>query len=387
MVKKITLFMPPYSQYNVLHHFTKQLGAALERIGVECRILEAKYNNPKPFLEELFKEKPDATFSFNGLMPDENGNFFADMIKIPHVAALVDSPNRFLPLINSKYTIVSCADRFGSDFFKGVNFPKTFFLPHAVGKDETHPAEAERPIDILVLATCMEYENLPQAWKKKYAPAICKAMQEAADASLKDNHTTYIEAFVSSIDKQLSDGAPIKPEHLDYPQIFDDLEFYLRAKDRVEMLRAIKDANIHVYGEGIGSNWKTTLSGKKNVTLHGSVDFLKALDLMKQSKIVLNSNPHFKTGAHERIFSGLNLGSLVITNDNIYLREIFEPNKNIVLFQNGQWDELNDNINRYLANEKERQNIVHNAQSVIQKHHTWDNRAQELVKELPAFLK
>ncbi|MFA6916289.1 MAG: glycosyltransferase [Parachlamydiales bacterium] len=386
MVKKITLFMPPYSQYNVLHHFTKQLGSALERNGVECHILEAKYNNPKPFLEELFKEKPDATFSFNGLMPDEKGNFFSDMIKIPHVAALVDSPNRYLPLINSKYTIISCADRFGCDFFKGINFPKTFFLPHAVGRDEKHPAEAQRPIDVLVLATCMEYEDLLQSWKKKYPPAICAAMQEAIDASLNDNHTTYVQAFVSSIDKQLANGAPIKPEHLDYPQIFDDLESYLRAKDRIETIRNIHDVQIHIYGDGVGSNWKSTLSGKKNVTLHSSADFTKALDLMKQAKIIINSNPHFKNGAHERIFYGLNLGALVITNDNTYLREIFEPNKSIVLSQFGQWQELNDNIKHFLSNEKERQNIVHNAQSIIQKNHTWDNNAQILIKELPTLL-
>lgn len=386
MLKRLALFMPPYSQYDVLHHFTKQLGAALERNGVECRILEAKYNNPKPFLEELFKEKPDATFSFNGLMPDDEGNFFADLIKIPHVAALVDTPNRFLPLIKSQYTIIANADKFGVDFFKGINFNKTFFFPHAVGRDEKHPAEAERPIDILVLATCMEYENLPQTWKKKYPPAVCAAMQEAANASLNDNHTTYVEAFVNAIDKQLNNGAPIQTENLDFPQIFDDIEFYLRGKDRIEMIRSIEGVNIHVYGDSIGTNWKIALAGKKNVTLHEAVDFNKALELMKQAKIILNSNPHFKNGAHERIFTGLNLGALVITNDNTFLRENFENGKNIVLFQHGKWDQLNSSIKHFLANEKDRQNLVHSAQETINKHFTWDNNAKTLIQALPAFL-
>lgn len=380
--------MPPHSQYQVLHHFTKKFAEAFERAGIETKLMEAKHNDPKPFLEELFKFKPDVTFSFNGLLPDDKGNFFSDLIKIPHIAGLVDSPNRFLPLITSKYTIVACPDRFGCEFFKGINFQKTFFLPHAVSKEEAHPAEAERPYDVVMLATCLEYESIPKEWRKQYPPALCDTMEEAVEATLRDNHTSYVQAFVDALDKQLSKGAAINPNSLSYPNIFEEIESYIRAKDRVELVRNIKDAHVHVFGDGTGdSTWEKYLKDKKNVTIHPSADFDQAIDIMKKAKIVLNSNPRFKNGAHERLFMGMNLGALVITNDSIFAREAFQDGKSIALYRYDQWNDLNEKINYFLTHEKERQAVVNNAKAIIEKNHTWDNRVQTVLKDAPPLIK
>ncbi len=77
MIKRIDVFMPPRSQYGVLHHFTRKLSEALGRAGVEASLLEAQYDNPKPFLDKIFSDRPDCTLSFNGLLPDREGRFFA----------------------------------------------------------------------------------------------------------------------------------------------------------------------------------------------------------------------------------------------------------------------------------------------------------------------
>ncbi len=386
-IQKLVLFMPPFSQYNVLHHFTKQMHAAFERAGIDCRLIEAKYNNPKPFLEELFKDKPDATFSFNGLLPDDKGNFFADMVKIPHIACLVDSPNRYLKLITSQYTIVTCPDHFGCEFFQGINFKKVLHLPHGVGKDETHPSDSVRPYDVVLLASCLDYENVLAGWRKQFSPALCEAMEEAVEVTLSDNHTPYVQAFVSAVDRQLSKGAPIDTAALNYPTIFEAIEDYLRAKDRIELVKSIKNAKVDIFGEGTPTaNWKKVLGDQKNVTIHKGVDFMKAMEIMKQSKILINCNPVFKEGADERIFTGISLGALVITNDNSFIRKHFEDKKSIVLYKFGDWKDFNDKIDYYLAHEKERQAIVNKGKDIVAKHHTWDNRAHTLLKELPAFL-
>src|SRR6516162_3155093 len=105
-MKKIDVFMPPLSQYSVLHHFTKKLHEALVQQGIVSRLLEAKHNDPGPFLDALLKDPPDCTLSFNGLLPDNQGRFFSDMIRIPHVACLVDSPTNFLTLVRSPYSVI-----------------------------------------------------------------------------------------------------------------------------------------------------------------------------------------------------------------------------------------------------------------------------------------
>ena len=87
--------MPPLNSYSLLQYFTIKMHEALLRLGVQSRLLEAKNKNPAPFLKVLFEDSPDCTLSFNGLLPDEQGRFFSDMIKIPHVAFIVDSPLKF----------------------------------------------------------------------------------------------------------------------------------------------------------------------------------------------------------------------------------------------------------------------------------------------------
>ena len=58
-MKRIDVFMPPLSAYGVLHHFTQKLHEALLRCGVKSRLLEAKKNDPAPFLKELFENPPE----------------------------------------------------------------------------------------------------------------------------------------------------------------------------------------------------------------------------------------------------------------------------------------------------------------------------------------
>lgn len=385
MIERIVLFMPPFSQYQVLHHFTRQMHQALERNGIKCRLMEAKYDNPKPFLEDLFKEKPDATLSFNGLLPDNDGNFFSDMIKIPHIAYLVDSPNRFLPLIKSQYTIITCPDRFGCDFFKGVRFNKVMFLPHGIGKDESHSTDSKKEYDVVMLSSCLDYDSVIKGWKKQFPPVICDVMEEAVEITLHDNHTPYVQAFVSALDRQMNQGASINVQAINYPHIFEEIEAYLRAKHRIELVKAI-DARIDIFGDGTATaNWKKVLGNKKNVTIHPAVNYDKAIEIMKNAKIVLNSNPVFKNGSDERLFT-MKLGALVITNDTIYTRENFKEDESIVFYKFGEWDSLNEKIKHYLSNEKDRQSVVKKGTALIDKHHTWDNRAQTLIKELPAFL-
>jgi hypothetical protein len=349
--------------------------------------MSADYYNPKPFLEELFRHRPDCTLSFNGLLPDDQGRFFCDMIKIPHVACLVDAPNAFLPLVSSAYTLITCPDRFGCEFFQGLNCQNVLFLPHATGKDETHPAAAERPLDVVMLGSCFDYEGRRASWKEQFPETICRAMEDAVELTFADQHTPYVQAFVNALDLQFAKLQSVDLKNINYPMIFEELDAYLRGRDRVALLRAIKDAHVHVYGSSDDNvSWQDYIGDQSNIEIHPSVDFHSALEIMKQAKIVLNSSPHLKNGAHERIFSGFAHGALVVTAENIYLREQFKDGQDIVFYRYNQWDNVNAKINHYLQNESERCVLVERAQKIVAAHHTWDQRAQVLLKEIAPLL-
>lgn len=389
MIKKIDLFMPPTSQYGVLHHFTKKLCEAFIRLGVTCRLLQAERNNPKPFLTEIFQDPPDCTLSFNGLLPDEEGRFFCDMIQIPHVACLVDSPNQFFPLIRSPFTIITCVDRFSCEFFRGMNFHNVLFMPHGVEKNISANLDAKRSHDVVMLSSCIDYNAVREGWTKKYSKEICSILDQAAEITFSDQETAYVQAFVQALDLHVNKGHAVDPQQIDFVNILDDLETYIRGYDRVQMIKSIKDARVDIYGSSDSKEgWKKYLGANaKNIIIHDPIPFERALELMKNSKIILNSCPWIKNGGHERIFAGLASGALVITNENIYMREHFKNGESIAFYRYKQWDKINDQINNYLKDESMRKAVIAKGRDLVLKEHTWDHRAAVLLKELPALIK
>jgi len=385
MIRRIDLFMPPLGQYGVLHHFTKKLYEALMRCGVNCRLLEAERTNPRPFLMQLFNDPPDCTLSFNGLLPDNENRFFCDMIKIPHVACLVDSPNHFFPLIRSSYNIITCVDLFSCDFFKGMKHENVIFMPHGIEKNLTFDPEAARDIDLIFLASYIDYEKIALGWKKKYPPVLAKILHEAARISLSSPSTTYVEALVELVRVEGSDDIIQK---IDYVTLLDELEMYIRGMERVDLIKAIKCAKIDIYGaDHTKAIWDHHLGKKNNVILHEPVTFENALELMKRSKIALNSCSWIKHGTHERTLAGMACGAVVLTSENPYMSEYFQEGKEILFYKGDSMKSIDGKLKELLNNEDQRKAIAKNAREEVMHAHTWDNRAAQLIKDLVPIVK
>jgi spore maturation protein CgeB len=388
MLKRIDLFMPPRSQYGVLHHFTHKMAEALERNGIRTRILEAEYFNPGPFLEALMNDPPDCTLSFNGLLPDEKGRFFCDMIGVPHVACIVDSQNLFIPLIHSPLTVIVCADRFSCEFFRGLKSKNVLFMPHGVEIDLSLDEQIDRCYDVTVLCSLIDYEYLRDQWSEKYDAGVCRAMNEAVEVTLSDSKTSYIQALVEAVDRQMELHYTLNPAQVDFIAVMDDLEMYLKGRSRVDVIKAVKDAKVDIFGTAAETaTWEKYLGDTGvNYVVHEAVPYMQALEVLKQSKILLNSSPWLKNGAHERIFYGLASGALVFTSENIYMKEHFESDKNIVLYQTGHLEKLNRNINEYLSDDAKREKVSKAGRELVLKEHTWDSRADLLLKELEPII-
>ena len=387
MIKRIDLFMPPKSQYQVLHHFTEELAEALTRNGVYCRVMEAERDQPKKFLDQLFSDPPQCTLSFNGLLPDNEGRFFCDLVRIPHVACLVDAPNHYLPLIRSKYTVVTCVDQFFCDFFQGMNFNHVLFMPHGVDRNlvAKSPIKAQRQYDVLMLASFVDFEAVRESWKQKYNSAILKALDEAAEIALNDKTISCAVALAQSLDNLMKSGSYFDSTQLDFVSLLDQLDDYIRGKDRLEVVKAIKDAKVHIFG--IESHkWKKYLGHSPNVVTEEAVPYDQAVRLMQQSKIVLNSSPTLKNGAHERILAGIACGALVITNQNIYMENNFKPGDGMLFYTPKTMAGINEQVNEYLHHEEKRQAVVEHGRTVIMNGHTWDHRAAVLISELESQL-
>lgn len=391
MIKHIDLFIPPIGEFGVIKHFTRQFHTALQRAGIKTRLLVAEKDNPKPFLDKIFQDPPDCTMSFNGLLPDENGNFLCELIQIPHVACLVDSsPIYYIPLTQSLQNVITCPDRYFCSFFQNLNFNNVFFLPQAIEKDinPTNFEKDEVVYDVTFLGNCYDYEAIKEGWQTKYPPPIYEALILAVEISRATLDITFMDALVQALnEKVVPMGLPM--ESLNFIEILDELETYMRGLDRVDLVKSIKNAEVHIFCSNEGKKIWSKLLGKsqKNVHYHQAVPFEDALEVMRKSKILLNSSPSFKCGAHERVFAGLACGSLVMTSESLYLSEEgFKDGQNILFYKASQAKEINDKIDLYLSNEAMRVAAIAQGRDRVMSHHTWDSRVPILLNNLEPML-
>ncbi|WP_284452907.1 glycosyltransferase [Parachlamydia acanthamoebae] len=385
MINRIDIFIPARSQYGVLNQFTTDFAAALTRQGVNCRILKAERDNPRPFLDQIFQDPPNCTLSFNGLLPDEEGRFFCDLINIPHVAYLVDAPTLFFSLANSPLTIITCVDRLGSQFFTELESAQSFFLPHGVDQD-LKDLHLEKKYEVVMFSSCIDYEKIRENWEQRFSKPLINALNEAIDVSLNQDGISYIHAFVQAVDKQAKQGNPIPSHEINFVEVLDMLERYIRGKDRVELVRNIRDAQVDVFGAPDESkSWSDYFKDMPNVRCHDPVPYQEAIQIMQQSKIVLSSCAWIKDGLHERILAGTQSGALVVCQENPYLLEEFPRDKSLLYYRHGQWDALNASIYHFLNHENERQDRVQQGQNIVQNGHTWDHRARQLLRDLNTY--
>jgi spore maturation protein CgeB len=386
MVNRIDLFMPPAGQHGVLSYLTKEINDALGRQGVATRLLVSERENPDPFLEAIFKDPPDCTLSLNGLLPDENGNFFCNMIKIPHVACLMDSFTEFSALAGNPLNIITCPDAFACHYFSGLGCDRSLFMPQGVNPAITADPQAIKKYDSLFIGSCIDYEYIRAEWKNKYPEQICEALENAQKIALSDHSTSYIEALVQALN-ETSQSKPLDMSAFNMLEMIQELELFIKGKDRVELIRAIKTGSVTIFGSTIGQKgWEAYLKDQPNVKIHSPIPFESAIEAMKMSKIVLNSSPASKNGTHERVMAALGSESFVLTNHNVFHDHHFINGQDMAFYNHGEWSDADEIVAFYLENDAEREAAAKSGREKAMLDHTWDRRIQELLEKLPPLL-
>lgn len=374
MINKIDLITPYGSQYGALHHFTQKLYEAWLRAGYKARY----FTLAEDALDAFLHDPPDLTIGFNGV-PRKDKEYYCDITKSPYLTLLVDPFYRFFDVISNPYVIVGCDDFSGVSSLNKMNFQNVIFVPHAVESDLAPDPSIERIYDVTILATFIDHEARRKDWKSTYPELICKVMDEAVERTFADPSLPFIDAILS----QIQSNPNLKSMNIDPLAIFRDVELYIKGKERVDMLKAIQVAPIHVFGHTVDKvDWKKYFEKQSNIIVHDAVPYEEALEILKKSKIVLNSSIKNKFGAHERIFSGLAAGAFVITNENAYLKNFFMHDIDIGFYQFNNLNQINQTIDTYLSDEAKRLQVVENGREIVMSFHTWDARIKTFEREL-----
>lgn len=133
---------------------------------------------------------------------------------------------------------------------------------------------------------------------------------------------------------------------------------------------------VHFYGNCQVSQ----LGSYDNFINHGPVDYQEILEVMAQAKIVINDLPYFKNGSHERVFSAMLNGALIISNTNNYSYNMYKDGESIIFYDVNDQKDYVDKVKYYLANENERSRIAENAYKITSEYNTWENRANEILE-------
>lgn len=378
---RIDVFMPQRSQYSVLHRFTEQLFAALQRKGLECRLLQGA-----DVYEVALRDPPDLTICFNGAPLFSPGIFLADKIQRPHLSWLVDPPYHYWVIKDSPYITIACDDQASCQLLRECGHRRNFFSPQAVEVVTEESAgmgagTRERDISVLCLLSFFDFEAERRTWWE-LPYRFGNLLEEVAERCIFEAQTSFITAFREGL-ARLSDG--LREPILPLPPVFEllkRLEFYLKGWARAAAVCALPEGVVHLCDE----RWRPYLEKRRpDIVIHPAVSYEEGLALMRRSKVVLANSIRSPSGGSERVLNALACGAVPLTNLNPYMASHFVAGEEIAFYQHNALDQMGAIVMPLLLDEVSRSKIAAKGLAKVIRDHSWDLRAEILLKEWEAL--
>lgn len=377
-------------QYEVVNVFAQELVDGFKELGWNTDLIDVI--QPK---EILFKETigaihrgVDLVVHFNlQLAGNINGiNTIFECIKacnIPVGVISVDHPfyhfDRFRSFDTQNTFLCMYNEGFLYSYIKYIdNVMPIAQLMH--GGSYAENGSSEKIYDVLFAGTISEpinvfeqLNNMGEGILKNLLLSIYKRatenfrvpLDDCFDEELKNNGITYeILKEDSELNEFLCD-------------IYTLIDKSLRQSIRYNALTALVEAGIDV--QLYGDCNVEELKRYDNLHMHGAIEYKILLEEMTKSKIVVHDFCATSNGSHERVLSAMLNKTLVISNFNNYCNGEIKDTESIVYYDVNNLDNFVQKVNFYLKNDSERQKIVNRAYEIVDKRHTWKNRAEELI--------
>ncbi len=359
---------------------TISFAEALKRQGIKVELFGLPNSPLREVINRSREQLPDVVCSLMALDDDVVFDLLLEQQKVPYVLYSVDLSAYYFHIVYNKLAIVTSIDEEDIALLHSMGFNKSFLLPLACEKNIRCNLSDSKEFPIVYIGTCWDYESEIELWKKKLAPHVVDIMLEVCDAVFKGKSQIRVMHDILRERNLRLDDVP-------YCVMQRQITQYTKGKDRVDLVRSIKKHPVHIFGRNnLHKGWDHYLKGQENVHIHPSVNFIESIELMRQSKIVLNGAPQFRHGLHDRIFNGLGSGALVLTDDNPIMKNHFIDGEDLLLYRQGECGGIDDKIAPYLENANLRNEIVMSGREKVLKSHTWDHRAEVFIREVSKSL-
>ena len=141
----------------------------------------------------------------------------------------------------------------------------------------------------------------------------------------------------------------------------------------------IASLKLKICGTGWDNIEKFHGSGLKinNVQFEGPKMYKDQFELFRKSKMVLNIDPNWTSGCHDRVFNTMMSGSVALTNTNLYCDFAFENRIDSLIYNTPKHtiNLIQENYNRLNA-------ISAKGYEKASKQHSWGNRMESLLNHI-----
>ncbi|MGH6911658.1 MAG: glycosyltransferase family protein [Phenylobacterium sp.] len=382
------LIIKGQSQYGGTRLFADQAAQALERRGHAVEVLDLGdvADGAPRLLAHAATARVDLIFTINiaGEFHDAQGRSLADLYGAPHVvwhtdyvlsqvARLRSTPRSTAILVVDPTQAEGLRSIYGQDRFDHVGF-----FPHpAVGEPAPDDATLtkfleRRPIEVL-WSGGYQLPDLP--WRDVEGPAR-QLYQDAFDLAVSQEWIPPLEALDTVLASRGIDlGDPAMSPLREAAGLID---VAVRSTRRFAFLEALAQTGLPL--RICGAGWESQLHRFRNAAYEGAVDMTRMVDLMRRSRLVLNTNGNFGAGSHERPFSASLAGAATFSDLSRYYAQVFEAGRNIELFR---WKDLAGGMDRLtsLAADPQRCfDYARSAKAVTLAGHTWDVQVEQILQ-------
>ena len=387
-----TIIIMTKNPLTVDYRIAEELQMAFVGLGYNVRIINIEDRDFQLKFQEFVNsgEHPFFMFGINGegLNLEIDGKALPDIFDIPYVALLSDPPyNDVTAKIGRsiKHLIVAYLDRSHLDFIQVV-YPKghikiPLFMPYAgfAANDDALEEILAVKREILVGFCASYYDYNERSWSGADR-VIRNLLDDVVEYFIHQPHVALLAAFNHVARAYGVSGPIIERICLRYmPPVYAFLRCYRRKKCIETALEAGLAVDIY------GPNWEKAKLSSTGARLHGSVNFNQSIELYRHMKVLLSENALFDSGVHDRVLSGMMNGAALVSDTSLYIKEMFTPGKDIMLYE---WDDLGQMpqmIFELLTNEDCRIDMIKSAFAKVKKSHTWKNRAESIVRAVEFY--
>ena len=374
-------------QYGVVDLFVKNIIDILAQKDHTVFSLNLTDTDCNEQIIQIFTTKViDCVIAFNGIGAEiklNNNQSIYDFVNTTFMGIYVDHPVHLLPRIIEpiKNHIVSFIDKEHVSYINELlpqNHKISFFLPHG-GFQNNNPIKnfddykKLKEINILFAGTYMG--DIKKEWD--IDPLLPKKiLDNIAEELIYDDyaviHKTFYKYFKQAGIKFSSIG------QAQLSELITQMITYVRQFKRRTLIEHIVKSGLKI--TICGKNWDHFASLHTNIDYKGSLSIEETNELIRRSKILINTTANFTNGSHERVFTGMFNHTVLFSDRSKYYDEYFQENETILYYSFHNLNQDIEKLQHILDNDVKLFEISQEAYKISKNQHSWDNRVETILE-------